>query len=99
MMNGIKMDSHITQILNKQVDYIQHKRAKQIANGVLDKQARIISKIKVLPPGALQTEKKYKRIKDEYHHLLMQERYEHLNSYKTNLMQNLSKKSLMSQAS
>lgn len=55
MMNGIKLDSHLTQVLNKQIDYIQHRRAKHVANEIIQKQARIIGAIKVLPPGALVT--------------------------------------------
>jgi hypothetical protein len=47
----------------------------------------------------MMTEKKYKGVKDEHHHMLMLERVEHLNNYKSNLLTNLSKKSLTSEAS
>ena len=70
MMFGIKLNSHLTQALDKNIDYIQHKRAKKLANEIIHKQTAMIKSIKRLPPEALVTQNKYKKVKNDYSLLL-----------------------------
>lgn len=81
IMSEIRLDSHLTKVLLQNVERIQHRRARQLARHIEDRQREILTAISPQPPAGFLTDNKYAQFKEEYKQMKTAESRVWLQSY------------------